>query len=76
MGPSPRIDFQVDDAARQTVRVSLVGSVLSGPRRFQSTLGPFTPAAKQLAFRFHCEHPGCHHDATCRVGARHVIALT
>lgn len=71
-----RIDFQIDDAAQQTLPVALVGSVLSGPRRFQATLGPFTPAAAQLAFRFHCEHPGCNHDATCRVGARHVIALT
>ncbi len=71
-----RLEFQVDDAAPQDLTVSVVGSVLSGPRRFQATLGPFAPAAARLAFRFHCEHPGCSHDATCRVGGRHVIALT
>ena len=71
-----RLEFQVDDAAVQDLTVSVVGSVLSGPRRFQATLGPFAPAAARLAFRFHCEHPGCSHDATCRVGGRHVIALT
>lgn len=71
-----RLDFQVDDAGPQTLRVAPIGSVLSGPPRFHAILGPFTPAAAHLTFRFHCEHPGCNHDATCRVGARHVIALT
>lgn len=48
-----------EDAPRTPRRASPIRMVVAGIRRFQITLGPFPSSARRLAFRFHCEHPGC-----------------
>jgi hypothetical protein len=36
-----------------------VGGVMAGVHRYNLTLGPFSPAEKQLTFAFRCMHQNC-----------------
>jgi alpha-amylase/alpha-mannosidase (GH57 family) len=70
-----RLVYQIDDASEQAASVVAVGGVMAGARRFQLTLGPFPAPVTRLAFRFHCEHPGCAHESPCCLSEPQEIAI-
>jgi alpha-amylase/alpha-mannosidase (GH57 family) len=70
-----RLTFRVGDGAESTAGLTPVGGVMAGSRRFQVTLGPLPREVETLTFRFHCEHPGCPHDAPCCFGLSHAVTV-
>jgi hypothetical protein len=70
-----RLTYRVDETPSETRTLTAVGGVMAGTRRFQATLGPFSPSAQRLEFRFRCEHPGCEGGAPCCAGELQTIAL-
>jgi alpha-amylase/alpha-mannosidase (GH57 family) len=63
-----RLFYQVGGEVEQSITLESIGGVMAGARRFQATLGPFSPHAKDVTFRFHCEDPACKHDTECCLG--------
>jgi alpha-amylase/alpha-mannosidase (GH57 family) len=70
-----RLTFRIGAGEEQEMCLAAVGGVMAGPRRFQATLGPFAPEVASLTFRFHCEHPGCAHDAPCCLGLPQAVQV-
>ena len=70
-----RLTYRVDDMPEEAATLVPTGGVMAGIRRFQMTLGPFAPSARRLTFQFHCEHPGCTHEAPCCLMGVQEIAL-
>ncbi|MEQ1760677.1 MAG: glycoside hydrolase family 57 protein [Vicinamibacterales bacterium] len=70
-----RLTYRTDDTPERGVTLVAVGGVMAGARRFQVTIGPFPETARQLVFRFFCEHPGCEHASPCCLSGAHTIAL-
>jgi alpha-amylase/alpha-mannosidase (GH57 family) len=71
-----RLTYQIDDSSDVSeMTLAAVGGVMAGARRFQATLGPFVAHARQLSFRFVCEHPGCQHQSPCCRGDMQTILL-
>jgi alpha-amylase/alpha-mannosidase (GH57 family) len=69
------LTFRVGAGDEQTKSLTAVGGVMAGARRFQVTLGPFSRDVARFTFRFHCEHPGCLHDAPCCLGLPHEVQV-
>ena len=63
-----RLTYRIGSGEEDTRSLTAVGGVMAGARRFQVTLGPFSADITRLTFVFHCEHPGCSHDAPCCFG--------
>lgn len=70
-----RLTYRVGIGDEETRRLTAVGGVMAGARRFQVTLGPFSSDITRVTFVFHCEHAGCSHDAPCCFGLPHEVQV-
>jgi hypothetical protein len=70
-----RLIYRVGAGAEETRSLTAVGGVMAGARRFQVTLGPFSADVSRVTFAFHCEHPGCSHDAPCCFGSPYDVQV-
>ena len=60
----------------RTIDMIPAGGVMAVIHRFGVTLGPFTPATRQIEFRFQCAHPACcGSDSCCRGTVQRVEVL-
>ncbi len=71
-----RVIWRTDlDESWRTVDMIQAGGVMAAIHRFGVTLGPFTPATRQIEFRFQCAHPACcGSDPCCRFELRRIEA--
>lgn len=72
-----RVIWRTDpDESWRTVDMIPAGGVMAAIHRFGVTLGPFTPATRQIEFRFQCAHPACcGSDSCCRGKVQRVEIL-
>ncbi|MCA9876063.1 MAG: hypothetical protein KC441_20465, partial [Anaerolineales bacterium] len=59
------LTWQVDGEPAQTAELNPVGGVMAGVTRYNLTLGPFSPRAQVVRFRFTCTHNGCPGQEIC-----------
>ena len=69
-----RVIWRTDpDEPWRTEEMIPAGGVMAAIHRFGVTLGPFTPATRQIEFRFQCAHPACcGSDPCCRFKLRRI----
>ena len=59
------LTWQVDGQEGRTAELHPVGGVMAGVTRYNMTLGPFSPQAQVVRFRFTCTHNGCPGQEIC-----------
>lgn len=69
-----RVIWRIDpDEPWRTDEMIPAGGVMAAIHRFGVTLGSFTPATRQIEFRFQCAHPTCcGSDPCCRFEFRRI----
>jgi alpha-amylase/alpha-mannosidase (GH57 family) len=63
------------DGSHQREPLLPVGGVLAGAHRYERTLGPFEPTAREVVLRFECRHTNCRGGDVCCWGRAYHVQL-
>ncbi len=69
------LTWQVDGGDPQSAPLAPVGGVMAGVQRYDLTLGPFAPEAREVRFRFRCTHRNCDGTNVCCKEDEHVVFI-
>ena len=69
------LTWRIDDGEPQWAPLHAVGGVMAGSKRYQVTLGPFSPDRKAARFSFACTQGGCDGTEVCCSTEERIVFL-